>query len=113
MVNAYEFFECTRVREMEVGKRYLVSSKDAVSPMTENGGIFPWGDVRTKIPVECIEEHEHFYTLLVLPHWSHFCCFGKSKLYRVTATKKDIALGEFKVYQTEEELICESEEEAV
>ena len=107
MVNDYEFFECKRVNKMEVGKKYLVSSKDAVSPTTENGGIYPWGDRRTKIPVECLEEHTHFYTLLVLPHWSHFVCFGKSKHYKVTAMKKDIALGEFRIYQTEEPILCE------
>ena len=104
--NDYEFFQRVRVKDMEVGKRYLVSSTDSVSPLTENGGIYPWGDVRHKIPVEVLEDHKYFYTVRVLPHWSHFMNFGKARPYRVSLMKKDISCGWTRVYITEKELVC-------
>lgn len=109
--NEYEFWDRVRVKNMEVGKRYLVSSSEAVSPMNENGGIYPWGDKRTKIPVECIGESKHFYTVKVLSHFSHSVNFGRSYPYKVSLMKKDIMLGETKIYETEGDLNCLTDRE--
>ena len=109
-INDYEFLNFVRVKEMEVGKRYLVSSIEAVPPLQENGGIYPWGDRRTKIPVECVQDHKHFYTVKVLSHYAHAINFGKSYPYTVSLMKKDIMLGETKIYETESELDCPDRE---
>jgi len=106
MLNDYEFMECAKVNSMEVGKKYLVSAHDAVSPMQEYGGIYPWGDRRTKVPVECLEDHRFFYTVKVLSHYTHCVNFGKSYPYKVSLMKKDIMLGETKIYETEGEIDC-------
>lgn len=105
-VNDYEFFNWVRVNTMEVGKRYLVSSTEAVSPMTENGGIYPWGDRSVKVPVECIGETKYFYTVKVLSHYAHSANFGRSYPYTVSLMKRDIMLGETRVYETDGDLNC-------
>ena len=110
MVNDYEFYVCQQTKKLEVGKRYLVRSKAAVSPLTENGGIYPWGSVSTKIPVEVLEEHRNFYTVRVLPHYAHFANFGKSKPYVVSIMKQDILLDEVRCYITATDLVCERED---
>ena len=109
-INDYEFMNCVRVDRMEVGKRYLISCRDAVSPLQEGGGIYCWGDKRTKVPVECIEEHEHFYTVKVLSHFVHCANFGKSYPYTVSVMKKDVFLGETKIYEVEGVLECPDRE---
>lgn len=105
-LNNYEFENFTRVKSMEVGKRYLVSSVEAVSPLQEGGGIYPWGDRRTKIPVECIGETPYFYTVKVLSHYAHCANFGKSYPYKVSLMKKDMMLNGTKIYETEGDLEC-------
>lgn len=112
-LNEYEFANRIRVREMEVGKRYLVSSAEAVSPLQECGGIYPWGDKGTKIPVECIGETKYFYTVKVLSHYAHCANFGKSYPYTLSLMKKDIMLEETKIYEVEGDLECLEDREMV
>ena len=105
-INDYDFYGVNRVMEMEVGKRYLASSTDAVSPLHENGGIYPWGSKGTRVPVECLEDHEYFYTVKVLSHWADCANFGKSYPYTVSLMKNEIRSGETKIYETDGDLGC-------
>ncbi len=105
MYNDYQFYPNeTRVKTMEVGKKYLVSTRMAVSVLNENGSSYPWGDRHHKVPVKCIAETEHFYTCMVLPHYAHTACFGKSKPYIATIEKWEIDSEGFKIYLPDCEL---------
>lgn len=109
-INEYEMMDCVRVSRMEVGKKYLISASDAVSPTQEGGAIYCWGDKRMKVPVECIEEHEHFYTVKVLSHYVHCVNFGKSYPYNVAIMKIDILMQATKIFEVEGELECPDRE---
>ena len=102
--NEYDFYDCKRVRGMEVGKKYLVSTVNAVSVLNDNGGAHPWGRKSFKVPVKVIQETPFFYTCMVLPHYAHTAAMGKSKPYVTTIGKEDIKREEFKIYETECEL---------
>ena len=109
-INEYEMMNCIRVDRMEVGKKYLISASDAVSPTQEGGAIYCWGDRRMKVPVECVEDHEHFCTVKVLSHYVHCVNFGKSYPYRISVMKRDVFLGETKIFEVEGELECPDRE---
>lgn len=102
-MSGYSVTDLVRVAEMKVGKIYLVSSVNAETPLHENGSIYPWGDKRAKIPVYCAAEHKHFYTCKVLPHTTEGFRFGNSKPYTVSIMKRDLLLGETRVYEAEKE----------
>lgn len=102
MFNEYNCYdkEHVRVKSMEVGKKYLVSTSMAASVMNENGSAYPWGGKHQhKIPVKCLSETEHFYTCMVLPHYAHASGFGKSKPYIATIEKWEIMRDGFRVWE--------------
>lgn len=90
-----------RVKALEVGKSYLVSTKAARSPLSETYTAYPWGDAITKVPVKVLQEYDEFYVVEVLPHNSRFT--PGSKPYRVTIDKFMLMKEEFKAYSEEVE----------
>lgn len=89
--------------QLEVGKKYLVSSVNAKSPLCERAAAYPWGDKSTKVPIQVIGKTAYFYNCTVLPHYSNYSIFGKSHPYNITISQTDINLGEFKIYDMPEE----------
>lgn len=97
-MNDYDILELLPVKTLKVGCTYFISSHDSVSPMHENGGIYPWGDRNTKVPIKVISENERFWTATVLPHTPSLGGFGKSQPYDVTIDKWNFYHGEFKAW---------------
>ena len=97
----YEFNEVawTRVKELKKGKVYFVCTKDAIPPVGNNFGIYPWGLKDFKVPVKVIAETRHFYVVEVLPHLNKMLSWGTSKPYRVTIDKFDLNSEVFRAWE--------------
>ena len=89
------------VKNLEVGKTYLVSSRFARSPLSETYTPYPWGDENTRVPIKVLEEYEHSFVCDVLPHTTR--CTPRSKPYRITVDKFALIKEDFKAYTEEVE----------
>ena len=88
-----------RVIRLAVGKTYLVSTKNAASPVYENGYTYPWGDATDKVPVKILAEYPQYYLAEVVPHINRIHAFGTSIPYRVTIEKWELSKEDFKAWE--------------
>lgn len=92
-----------RVTRLTIGKSYFVSTKEAYSPVNENGGTYLWGDGTDKVPVQCLSEYKQFYLCEVLPHVNRIHAFGPSHPYKITIEKWELSAEIFKAWEEGDE----------
>ena len=97
----YEFNEQTwrRTKQLIPGKVYFVCTRDAIAPVGNNFGEYPWGRKDSKVPVRVISDDSQFYTAEVLEHKNEVISWGPSKPYRVTIDKFELNNETFKAWE--------------